>query len=205
VGRKTQVGPIPPINGEVLGLAGLGNIGRAVARKAQVFGLRVIVYDPYLPSWDAREYRVELVGSLDELASRADYVSVHTPLNAETRHIIGESFLRAMKPSAYLINTSRGGTVDEEALVRALQEGRIAGAGLDVFEQEPVSADNPLLKLANTTLTPHTGGRSTRAGEEGDRRVGEEAARILRGTWPMSLVNPEVRSRVQGRAAAVNL
>ena len=203
--NRVGLGELPPINGQVLGLVGVGNIGRPTARKAQVFGLQVIAYDPYLPPWDANEQRVELVGSLNELASRSDYVSVHTPLNTETRHFIDAQFLKAMKPSAYLINISRGPIVDENALVNALREGEIAGAGLDVFEEEPLPSDSPLLQMDNVTFTPHSGGRSTAANLEGMKRVGEEAARILRGHWPMSLVNPEVRSRVPSRPAAMNL
>ena len=109
-----------------------------------------------------------------------------------------------MKPTAYFINCCRGGTVDEEALIEALRNEEIAGAGLDVFEQEPTPPDNPLLKMDNVIVTPHTAGASDASSIEGERRLGEETARILRGTWPMSLVNPAVRARVPGRAPAVN-
>ena len=133
-----------PIDGQTLGLIGLGNIARATARKAKVFGLEVIAYDPFVEPWIAREYRVELVSGMEELARRSDYVSVHVPLNPETRGLVGESFFRAMKPTAFIINTCRGGTVDEQALVEALRNGELAGAGLDVFETEPTPKDNPL-------------------------------------------------------------
>ena len=201
--NRVDMGAIPPIYGQTLGLVGLGDTGRATARKAQVFGLDVMTFDPYLRPWTAREYRVEQVNSLNELASRSDFVSVHVQLNPETRGMIDGAFFRAMKPTAYLINVARGPIVDEAALVKALRDEEIAGAGLDVFEQEPTPADNPLLKMANVTLTPHSAGRSTTAVVEGARRVGEEAARILRGSWPMSLVNPEVRANIPSRPAAV--
>lgn len=194
--------PMVPIDGQVLGLVGLGNIGRATARKAKVFGLEVIAYDPYVQPWIAKEYRVELVRSLEDLARRSDFVSVHTPLNDETRKLIGESFFNAMKPTAYFINTCRGPVVDEQALIRALQRGRIAGAGLDVFEQEPTPPDNPLLKMDNVIVTPHSAGTSNVSRIASQVRVGQETARILRGSWPMSLVNPEVRAKLPMRQFA---
>ena len=204
-GRRTDAMPVlPPIDGQTLGIVGLGNIGRATARKAQAFGLEVISYDPYVQPWISKEYRVEMVGTLDELASRSDYVSVLVPLNSETTGLIGESFFNAMKPTAYFINTCRGPTVDEAALIRALDEGKIIGAALDVFEQEPPSQDNPLLKMDNVILTPHSAGTSTTSAPASLVRLGQETARILRGTWPMSLVNPEVKSEIESRPLAVN-
>ncbi len=202
-GWRTDAMPeLPPIYGQTVGIVGLGNIGRATARKAHAFGLNVISYDPYVPSWIPKEYRVEMVGSLGELASRSDYVCILVPLNGETRGLIGESFFEAMKPTGYFINTCRGPTVDEAALVRALEGGRIAGAGLDVFEQEPPAPDNPLFSMENVMLTPHSAGTSTASSPASLIRVGEETARILRGTWPMSLVNPEVRSLIESRPPA---
>ncbi len=201
---RAQLVDLPPIDGQVLGLVGLGNIGRATALRAKVFGLQVIAYDPYVPTWTAKEYRVELVPSLDELASRSDFVSMHTPLNDETRKLIGASFFKAMKPTAYFINTCRGPTVDEQALIAALQNSEVAGAGLDVFEREPTPADNPLLKMDNVIVSPHSAGTSVFAMASAERRLGEEAARILSGTWPMSLVNPEVRAGIPVRPPAVN-
>ena len=193
---------IPPIDGHVLGLVGVGNIGRAVARKARVFGLNVIACDPYLLPWDAREYGVEVVDSRSELASRSDYVSIHTPLNDETHHMIDAGFFRAMKSDAYIINVSRGPIIDEQALIRALQDGEIAGAGLDVFDEEPTPSDNPLLKMDNVIVTPHSAGRSVLAADAGQRQVGREVARVLRGQCPLSLVNPDVRGKANLRQAA---
>ena len=204
-GWRTDAMPVlPPIDGQTLGIVGLGNIGRATARKAQAFGLEVISYDPYVPPWISKEYRVEMVGTLEELASRSDYASVLVPLNEETTRLIGESFFNAMKPTAYFINTCRGPTVDETALIRALDEGKIVGAALDVFEQEPPSQDNPLLTMENVILTPHSAGTSTASAPASLVRLGQETARILNGTWPMSLVNPEVRSAIESRPLALN-
>ncbi len=194
--------PFPPIEGQVLGLLGFGVIGRAVTRKARALSLEVIVHDPYLSPWIAQEYRVELVADLEELASRSDFVSLHVPLNQQTQGMVGASFLRAMKPTAFFINTGRGQAVDEAALVTTLKENRIAGAGLDVFQQEPLPAGSPLFELENVILTPHTAGLSNQVLGRGYQILGQEAARILKGTWPMSLVNPEVRSTLPPRLAA---
>ena len=202
--RENLVG-LPPINGQVLGLVAFGNIARATARRAQVFGLEVIAYDPYAPPWEAKEYRVELVSSLKELASRSDFVSMHTPLNNETRKMISEPFFQAMKPTAFFINTCRGPTVDEQALIKALEAGEIAGAGIDVFEREPTPADNPLLKMDNVIVSPHTAGYSINSTNAGKLQLGQEAARVLKGTWPMSLVNSEVRSNIAVRKPATNV
>ena len=203
--ERWEMSSAPTIDGQVLGIVGLGNIARATARRAAVFGLEVISYDPYVAPWIAKEYRVELVGEPEELASRSDYVSVLVPLNKETRGLIGAPFFKAMKATAYLINTCRGPTVDESALIEALREGEIAGAGLDVFEEEPTPPDNPLLTMDNVIVTPHTAGSSDAALAAGQTQVGDETARVLRGTWPMSLVNPEVRAKIPGRPRATNL
>ena len=201
---RRAMSPMVSIDGQTLGLVALGNIARATARKARVFGLDVIAYDPYVEPWTAKEYQVRLVPSLEDLASESDFVSLHTPLNSETRKLIGESFFRAMKPTAYLISTCRGPVVDEAALIRALDGGELAGAGLDVFEEEPIPADNPLLKMDNVMVTPHSAGTSDRSNIAVQVQVGEETARLLRGTFPMSIVNPEVRHRITDRPAGVN-
>jgi D-3-phosphoglycerate dehydrogenase len=179
------------LHGETVGIVGLGNIGSAFARRVAALEMTVIACDPYV---DARRFAglgVEHV-SLEALAERSDYVSVHTLLNAETRHLIGEKFLRRMKPTALLINTSRGPVVDEAALFRALQEGRPAGAALDVWEQEPVAPDHPLLKLDRVIATPHAAYFSTAAVAAVPRRCGEEIARVLTGQRPLNVVNPDV-------------
>jgi D-3-phosphoglycerate dehydrogenase len=192
------------IDGQTLGLVGCGNIARATARKAKVFGLETIAYDPYVEPWIARDYGIKLVAGLDELARRSDFVSMHVPLNNETRRLVGEGFFKAMKPTAYFINTCRGPTVDERALIRALESGELAGAGLDVFEEEPTSPDNPLLKMDNVIATPHSAGSSVEAYRDAEIQMGQEAARIVRGMWPFALVNPEVRGVIPQRHAALN-
>jgi D-3-phosphoglycerate dehydrogenase / 2-oxoglutarate reductase len=199
---RQQLAPMGHIAGEVFGIVGLGDIGRAVARKAKAFGLQVIAYDPYVASWDALEYGVEMVASLDELCRRSDYLSVHTYLDVGTRHLISRAQFAVMKPTAYLINCARGGVVDEAALIEALQQRRIAGAGLDVFEKEPVDPANPLLKMDNVSVTNHYASYSEVAWTRAQTQLGEEAARIATGTWPMSLINPDVRHVVPPRAPA---
>ena len=199
---REHLPPMGHIAGQTLGIIGLGNIGRAVARKARTFGLNVIGYDPYKSSWDMKEYGIEVVGSLDQVAKRSDYVSPHVFLTAETRHMVGKKFFSQMKPTAYLINCSRGPVVDEAELIKALQEKRIAGAGLDVFEKEPVDPANLLLKMDNVAVTNHYASYSEVAWERGNTQLGEEAVRIALGQWPMSLINPDVRAKVPPRQGA---
>ena len=202
---RAAIMPMAQIYDQTLGLVAFGNIARAVARKAQAFGMEVIAYDPYCPPWIAREYRVRLVGSLEELAAESDFVSVHTPLNNQTRGLLGADFFRAMKPTAYFVNTCRGPVVDEAALIAALQDGEIAGAGLDVFEEEPTYPENPLLKMDNVVVTPHSAGSSNISRIRSGVQVGQETSRLLRGTFPMSVVNPEVRHAIEARPAAQNV
>ncbi len=202
---RAAIMPMVPIYDQTLGLVAFGNIARATARKAQAFGMEVIAYDPYCPPWIAREYRVKLVGSLEELAAESDFVSVHTPLNNETQGLLSESFFKAMKPTAYIVNTCRGPVIDETALIAALQSGEIAGAGLDVFEEEPTPADNPLLKMDNVVVSPHSAGTSNMSRIMSGVQVGQETSRLLNGTFPMSVVNPEVRHAIEGRPAATNV
>ena len=202
---RNAIMPMAQIYDQTLGLVAFGNIARAVARKAQAFGMDVIAYDPYCPPWIAREYRVRLVGSLEELAAESDFVSVHTPLNNQTRGLLGADFFRAMKPSAYFVNTCRGPVVDEAALIAALRDGEIAGAGLDVFEEEPTYPENPLLKMDNVVVTPHSAGSSNMSRIRSGAQVGQETSRLINGTFPMSVVNPEVRHSIEGRPAARNI
>lgn len=140
--------------GRTFGSLGIGNIGAEAFRLAKPFDMKFIAHDPYADPAVARDLGVRMVG-LEELFREADVLSISCPLNDETRHIVNAERLALMKPSAYLINTARGPVIDEAALIRALQEGRIAGAGLDVFEQEPSPADNPLYRMENVILTPH--------------------------------------------------
>lgn len=196
--------PMGHISGQTFGIIGLGNIGRAVARKAQAFGLNVIGYDPYQSSWDSKEYGIEIVSTPQEIAERSDYVSPHVYLTDDTFHMVGKDFFSRMKPTAYLVNCSRGPVVDEQALIEALNNKEIAGAGLDVFEKEPVDPDNPLLKMDNVAVTNHYASYSEVAWERGNTQLGEEAVRIALGQWPMSLINPEVKHYTEARKAPVS-
>ena len=188
---------IRPIYGQTLGLIGCGNIGRTVARKAKCFDLRVLGYDPYADKSLAEEAGITPVSTMSELLKESDYVSVHTFLSKETRHLMGEKEFRQMKPTAYFINTSRGPVVDEAALIKALQQKWIAGAGIDVFEQEPIVPDNPLMKMDNVIVSPHTAGVSEASAKRLKLGVGEEAARVLSGKWPKNWVNKNVKPKVK--------
>ena len=192
---EAQIRPIGDMRGATLALIGFGRIARAVSVRAQSFGMRCIAYGPTVSPWEAASLGVELV-DLDTAFATGDVVSVHLPLNAGTHHFVNGDLLVRMKSSAVLINVSRGAVVDEAALLEALQTGRIAGAGLDVFEQEPVTPDNPLVDLPNVLWLPHAGGSS----EEGIRRVGEGSAEqmawLAEGYWPRHVANPGVTPRV---------
>lgn len=144
------------LTGATLGIVGFGRIGQAVARRARGFGMRILAYSPSLTDETAAAHDVERA-ELKTLLAESDFVSVHTPLNANTRHLINRDTLRQMKPTAILINTSRGGVVDQAALLDALSQGIIGGAGLDVTDPEPLPADHPLLSLPNILIVPHIG------------------------------------------------
>jgi D-3-phosphoglycerate dehydrogenase len=185
---------IPRLLGQTLGLFAFGNVARCTARRAQAFGLRIIAHDPYVSELEISAAGVEPV-SFGELLERSDYLSIHAPHNEETEHAIDGAALARMKPTAVVVNTARGPIVDETALIEALQTGVIAGAGLDVLEQEPPSHNNPLLTMENVLVTPHVASATTRMRPETRRRVGREVALVLRGKWPMSCVNPHVLPR----------
>jgi D-3-phosphoglycerate dehydrogenase len=184
---------IPPLHGQTLGLIGFGRIGRAVATRARGFAMQVIAADPYVDRAVMAEHGARWV-QLEDLLRQADCVSVHCLLNAKTRHLIGEREFRLMKPTAFFFNTARGKVVDEQALITALRERWIAGAGIDVFEQEPTEPANALLQFENVVITPHTAGHSDVSIVEARRGAAAEVARVLRGYWPKNLVNPEVRA-----------
>jgi D-3-phosphoglycerate dehydrogenase len=181
----------PRLYGQTLGLIAFGHVARAVAARARGFGVRILAYDPYVDETVMVREGVEPVG-LTELLQRSDIVSMHAPATPGAHHLMDVEHFRLMKPSALFVNTGRGPTVDEAALVKALQEGWIAGAGLDVFEQEPPDPGNPLLRMENVILTPHVASASSRMDPERRRRVGHELALVLTGRWPMSCVNPSV-------------
>src|ERR687889_867577 len=161
--RKQFVGV--ELRGKTLGVVGLGRIGRVVASRALGFEMRVVAFDPFVAPEQLREQGLELA-TLEEVCARADFITVHTPLTPETRGIIGARELSRMKPGVRVINCARGGLIDERALYDAIKEGRVAGAALDVFEEEPPPSDHPLLSLAEVVVTPHLGA-STREAQEG--------------------------------------
>lgn len=181
-------GPVSRLADCTVGLVGLGKIARRVAEKMKGFGCRLLGYDPYADPRAGGGPGVELVG-LDELVRLSDLLSLHAPLSVETRHLVGESLLRRMKPTAFLINTSRGGLIDETALVAALEKGWIAGAALDVAESEPRGPQDPLLKAENVLLTPHAAFYSAQSRQELQRRTARAAAQVLRGEPPANPVN----------------
>jgi D-3-phosphoglycerate dehydrogenase len=176
------------LSGQVLGIVGVGNIGGEVARKASALGLRLLGYDPYLSPEKAAALGMELT-SLEVLLRQADYVSLHCPLTEETRHLIGPTQLAWMKPTAYLINMARGPVVDQPALAQALLTGKIKGAALDVLEQEPPAADEPLLKLENVILTPHIASWTNEAIVQLRRETARNVVLVLKGQQPRSIVN----------------
>jgi len=184
----------PRLMGQTLGFIAFGHVARAVALRARPFGLHMLAYDPYVEELAMSPYGVEPVG-LAELLQRSDIVSMHAPATADAHHMLKEEQFRLMKPGAIFINTGRGPTVDEAALIRALQEGWIAGAGLDVLETEPPGGNNPLLGMDNVILTAHVASASARFDPARKRRVGQELALVLRGRWPMSCVNPSVLAK----------
>ena len=181
----------PRLRGQTLGLISFGHVARATAERAAPFGFHMLAYDPYVEELVISRHGVEPVG-LSELLQRSDIVSMHAPGMPETDHLLTEEHFRMMKPTALFINNGRGSTVDEAALIKALEQGWIAGAGLDVLEQEPPDPENPLLHMENVILTAHVASASARFDPSRRCRVGLEISLVLRGRWPMSCVNPSV-------------
>jgi len=185
------------IHGETLGLIAFGDIARTLAERAKVLRMQVIAYDPYVGEDAFVQAGVEPV-SLEELAERSDYVSCHLPLNSETKGMLDASFFNRMKQTACFINTGRGGVIVEPDLVAALREHRIAGAGLDVFAEEPVQPTHPLCSMEHVVLTPHTAGYADETFASLRRRVAHAALAVLRGNLPEFVANPEVLRRRGG-------
>ncbi len=173
---------------KTLGLIGCGNIGKITAKYAIAFNMSVIGYDPFISKEDMQKDGIKKIEKLEDLMSKSDYISLHLPHIKSTHHIVNQEMLSKMKETAFLINCSRGGTVDEKALFKLLKDGKIAGAGIDVFENEP-PIDNPLLKLDNVILTPHIGANT----KEGQIRAGtvcaEQIIKVLNGETPDFWVN----------------
>jgi D-3-phosphoglycerate dehydrogenase len=181
--------------GKTLGIVGMGNIGTRVALRGRAFEMLLLVCDPYIPASHVTALGGRWVG-MDELFRESDYVTLHCPLNAETHHLVGEKQLALMKRSAFLVNLARGGVVDEQALVASLRDKRIAGAAIDVMEQEPPRTDHPLLRLDNVLLTPHIGGSTREAQSRGEWGAAEEVVRVLSGERPLNaVIVPGARTR----------
>jgi D-3-phosphoglycerate dehydrogenase len=185
--------PIHRTNGKTLGLIGCGKIGLEVAKRISVFGVKVITFDPYL---DKAPEGVELK-DFDTVLKESDFISIHCPLNDSTRHLIGEKEFKKMEKKPLLVNTSRGPIIDEKALIRALKEGLVSGAGLDVLEKEPPDPQSPLLQMENVVLSPHIGFYSEESISELKRRTAKHVADVLMGKWPGSVVNREVRGKTR--------
>lgn len=179
------------VYGATMGIVGAGRIGYAVAKRATGFSMKILFYDVIPRPEMEKDFGAKKV-DLDELLKQSDFVSVHVPLMKETHHLINAEKLRLMKKTAYLINNSRGPVVDEKALYEALNEGRIAGAGLDVFEQEPTSLANPLLKLDNVVVAPHISSASYATRSKMAEMVADNLIAFFEGKKPPNLINPDV-------------
>ena len=194
--RTSDILPRCQVKGRTLGLVGFGRIARTTAAKLSGFELAVLAFDPHLDAATITAGGAESV-ELEELLARSDFVSLHCPRTSDTEHLISERQLRLMKPGAVLINTSRGAVVDERALIHALREGWISAAGLDVFEQEPPTPDNPLFELDNVVVTAHAAGFSDVSIDSAWRLSVDTAIDLSNGRWPRSYVNKDVKPRME--------
>jgi D-3-phosphoglycerate dehydrogenase len=184
-----------PVRGRTLGIVGLGRIGKAVALRGVAFGMPIIAFEPN-PDHDFVAQHKIVLRSLDDVIREADYLSLHAPMMAESKHLINARTLALMKPTAYLINTSRGGLVNEADLHRVLKERKIAGAALDVFEQEPPPANHPFFTLDNVILTAHTAGVDLRSRDDMALSAALAIIDLSQGKWPAEkIVNPQVRAK----------
>lgn len=186
--------PIFRMRDQTLGIIGLGKIGTATALKAKGLGMRVVAYDPFVLGAVMESHGVK-PACLDTLLRDSDFISLHTPLTPETSNMIGYNEFKKMKRTCYFINTARGGCVDQVALVLVLQEGLIAGAGIDVTVDEPISPGNPLLKIQNVILTGHAAWYSITSEAEVNYKPMTQVVLALKGEWPLYAVNPEVRKK----------
>ena len=199
-GRWTRDCPnrdtIPELNEKTVGLVGYGTVARLLAGYLQAMGSRIIAYDPFVSGDTAPAEMVDL----DTLMRQSDVVSIHARLSAETHHLVGDRQLRLMKPTAVLVNTARSGLVDEPALVRVLQERRIMGAALDVFDVEPLPPDHPLVQLDNVTIVPHIAGSTLDAFLGSPKLLAGHLRRMLLGQQPLPVINgvqPQLRAAVK--------
>jgi D-3-phosphoglycerate dehydrogenase / 2-oxoglutarate reductase len=184
-----------PLRGKALGIVGLGRIGKAVALRAEAFGMRLLAHEKFPDHGFVAQHHIALV-PLEQLLSEADFVTLHTPATIQTKHLINKHTLAMMKPTAFLINTARGGLVCEMDLLECLRAGRIAGAGLDVFETEPPDPKNSLFALDNVVLTPHTAGIDLKSRDDMALSAARGIVALSQGQWPAEqIVNPQVREK----------
>jgi D-3-phosphoglycerate dehydrogenase / 2-oxoglutarate reductase len=177
------------VHGKTLGVVGLGRVGTMVAQRALAFGMRIVAFDPYVSKERARGLGVELMPNLEAVLVQADFLTIHLPRSPETESLIGEREIALMKEGARIVNTSRGGIVDERALVNALRDGRLAGAALDVFSEEPIPPAHPLLVFDNVVLTPHLGASTAEAQDKAGTTIAEMVRLALRGEFVPYAVN----------------
>lgn len=188
---RPQLLKIPRLMGSTLGFIAFGRVGRLTALRARAFGLRMLAYDPFVDETEIRQFGAE-PATFEEVLRQSDFVSMHAPATPHTAGMLQEKHFRMMKPTAWFVTTGRGPTVDEAALITALEQKWIAGASLDVFETEPPRQDNPLLRMPHVILSPHNASASARFDPARKRRVGRELSLLLSGRWPLSCVNPSV-------------
>lgn len=183
-----------PLRSRTLGIAGLGRIGKAVALRGEAFRMRLLAYEPYPDTSFCSAHQIDLV-SWEQLLAESDFLSLHLPMSASSRHLINRQSLARMKPTAFLLNTARGGLVCEADLIEALKTGKLAGAGLDVFEEEP-PGPSPLFGLDNVVFTPHAAGGDVKSRDDMALSAAEAIVALSRGEWPAEkIVNPEVKER----------
>lgn len=185
---NTSAVPLYRLAGQTLGLVGMGRIPRSVAKKMSGFDVKILAYDPFLSKTAAAELGVELV-DFDALCARSDIISLHCPLTPETQHLFGADAFKRIKKTAFLVNTARGPIIDETALIEALNQNEIAGAGLDVFEAEPINPESPLLKLQNVICTPHCAWYSEQAIDSVQTKVAQEVVNTLKTNNPWNALN----------------
>jgi len=189
--RSPILEPIRRLETSVVGIVGLGQIGRAVALRGKGFGVKMLGFDPLVSEEDMRGVGVEKV-VLDFLLAQSDIVTLHVPLSNKTRHLVNDEFISGMKKGAYLINTSRGGLIKEDALIRGLRSGHLSGTGLDVLEVEPPAGGHPLLGMDNVIVTPHYANYSRTSMSEMRYKISLQSAQLIKGELPLHLVNSSV-------------
>ena len=191
--NRTGARPARRLRGCTLGLVGFGRIARTVARRVSGFDLTLLAHDPFVDAESMADLGVQKA-DLDELLARSDFVSIHCPLTDGTHHLLDSRAFGLMKDGVFVVNTSRGPIIEEAALAEALRAGKVWGAGLDVFEQEPLPADSPLREFDNAIFTPHVGANSEESRHDLYRAGYQIAVDLQQGRWPKGVVNPEVRT-----------